>query len=107
MERQWKYIILRMTLTMERNRAIVKSAVELISGLIEDVAAGHLLTLPTVGILCLDSSNEAHRDLLIRELGRHPLIKTYADELELLVGTSREFQGRRAGYHASDYNSKP
>lgn len=73
--------------------SIVKSAVQLISGLIEDVAAGHLSALPTVGILCLDSSNEAHRELLIRELGRHPLIKSYADELELLVGTSREFQG--------------
>ncbi|MEZ4773269.1 MAG: AAA domain-containing protein [Bacteroidia bacterium] len=77
----------------ERKPAIVKAAVQLIAGLVEDVQAGHLPKMPTVGILCLDSSNEAHRELLIREVGRHPLIKTVADEIELLVGTSREFQG--------------
>lgn len=73
--------------------AIVKAVVELVKGLIEDVQAGHLPQLPSLGVLCLDSSNEAHRELLIRELGRHPLIKTYGEELDLLVGTSREFQG--------------
>lgn len=73
--------------------AIAKAVVQLISGLVEDVQAGHLPELPTVGILCLESSNEAHRELLIRELGRNPLIKAHADDLKLLVGTSREFQG--------------
>ncbi|MDX2247967.1 MAG: AAA domain-containing protein [Bacteroidia bacterium] len=77
----------------ERKPALVKAAVQLIASLVEDVQAGHLPKIPTVGILCLDSSNESHRELLIRELGRHPLIKTVADELELLIGTSREFQG--------------
>ena len=72
---------------------MVKAALSLIEGLIEDVQQGHLPSLPTLGILCLESSNEAHRDLLIRELRRNPLIKAHADELKLLVGTSREFQG--------------
>ncbi|MEM7370025.1 MAG: AAA domain-containing protein [Bacteroidota bacterium] len=73
--------------------AMIKAVIDLLKGLIEDQQAGHLPGLPTVGILCLESSNEAHRDMLIRELGRHPLIKTYGEELDLLVGTSREFQG--------------
>ncbi|MEZ4829073.1 MAG: hypothetical protein R3C61_22720 [Bacteroidia bacterium] len=77
----------------EKKPAIVKAAVQLIAGLVEDVQAGILPAIPTVGILCLDSSNEAHRELMIRELGRHPLIRSVADELQLLVGTSREFQG--------------
>lgn len=73
--------------------AIVKACVQLISGLLEDVEAGKLPGIPTLGILCLDSSNQEHQDLLNRELGKHPLIKTHKKELKLLVGTSREFQG--------------
>ncbi|MDW3649520.1 MAG: AAA domain-containing protein [Bacteroidia bacterium] len=73
--------------------AIVKACVQLIGGLIEDVEAGRLPNLPTLGILCLDSSNEEHRDLLNKEFNRHPLIKAHREELKLLVGTSREFQG--------------
>ena len=76
-----------------RKPAIIKAIVELVKGMIEDVQAGHLPKVPTLGILCLESSNEAHREMLIRELNRNPLIKEYADELNLLVGTSREFQG--------------
>ncbi|MCB0844910.1 MAG: hypothetical protein KDE26_16770, partial [Bacteroidetes bacterium] len=76
-----------------RKPAIVKSAIQLIEGLIEDVKAGHLPEIPSLGILCLESSNEAHREYLIRELGKNKLIKAHADELKLLVGTSREFQG--------------
>ncbi|MEM6802255.1 MAG: AAA domain-containing protein, partial [Bacteroidota bacterium] len=73
--------------------AIVKACVQLIGGLLEDVEAGNLPKIPTLGILCLDSSNEDHRDLLNRELNKHPLIKAHKEELKLLVGTSREFQG--------------
>jgi len=72
---------------------IVKACVQLVSGLLEDVESGKLPRIPSLGVLCLDSSNQDHQDLLNRELFRHPLIKANHKELKLLVGTSREFQG--------------
>ncbi len=79
--------------TDRRRSQLVRQAVQLIADLIEDYEHKHLDDLPTVGILTLDASHEEHREHMIRELARHPKIKKYRDELNLLVGTSREFQG--------------
>ena len=49
--------------------------------------------LPTIGIITLDSSNIKHQTYLIRSILQNTLIKQYEDQLELLIGTSREFQG--------------
>ena len=76
-----------------RRPQLVRQAVQLIADLVEDYHHQQIEALPTVGILTLDSSYEEHRELLIRELARHPGIKEYSEELNLLVGTSREFQG--------------
>lgn len=79
--------------TDRRRPQLVRQAVQLIADLVEDYEQKQLEELPTVGILTLDSSYEEHREYMIRELSRHPRIKEYSDELNLLVGTSREFQG--------------
>lgn len=79
--------------TDRRRPQLVRQAVQLIADLVEDYENKQLDELPTVGILTLDSSYEEHREYMIRELSRHPRIKEYSDELNLLVGTSREFQG--------------
>lgn len=79
--------------TDRRRPQLVRQAVQLIADLVEDYEHKQLDELPTVGILTLDSSYEEHREYMIRELSRHPRIKEYSDELNLLVGTSREFQG--------------
>ena len=73
--------------------ALVEQVVELITGVIKDFEAGHLPALPTLGVLCLDSSNEAHQDLLIQQLAQHALIRRYEEVMQLVVGTSRKFQG--------------
>ncbi|MCI4668471.1 MAG: AAA family ATPase [Bacteroidia bacterium] len=72
---------------------IVKEVVSLIEDTINSYKEGQVPKLPTIGILCLDSSNEAHREALQRALFRSPIVKSYQDELRLLIGTSREFQG--------------
>ncbi|MEM7654598.1 MAG: AAA family ATPase [Bacteroidota bacterium] len=72
---------------------LVEAAVQFIESLIEDYQQGELPQLPTVGIICLESSNEAHRELLLQQLQRSRMIKAYQEEMELLVGSSREFQG--------------
>ncbi|MEL6847894.1 MAG: AAA domain-containing protein, partial [Bacteroidota bacterium] len=72
---------------------LIQQVVSLIADLIEDAEQGHIPSLPTVGILCLEASNDAHREQLIKALGRHKLIKAYQDQLELAIGSSREFQG--------------
>ena len=72
---------------------IVEQIISLIEGVVEDYQAGYLPYIPSMGILCLDSSNEDHRDLISKELNRSRKIKPFAEELNLLVGTSREFQG--------------
>lgn len=72
---------------------IVQEVVSLIEDSIQSYQNGDIPKLPSVGILCLDSSNETHREALQRGLFKSPLIKSFQDELGLLVGTSREFQG--------------
>lgn len=64
-----------------------------IEGLIEKHEAGEIPKIPTVGVLTLDSSNEAHLDQLIRVLSASKPIRKHADELDLLIGTARKFQG--------------
>ncbi|MBK7800966.1 MAG: hypothetical protein IPJ53_17890 [Saprospiraceae bacterium] len=49
--------------------------------------------MPTIGILTLDSSNIKHKINLFVKYHRTELIKQFEDKLELLIGTSREFQG--------------
>lgn len=72
---------------------LARQAVQLLLSLVEDYESGELETLPTVGLICLESSNEAHRELLMKEIGREPRLKAYREQLELTVGTAREFQG--------------
>ncbi|MDP5171351.1 MAG: AAA family ATPase [Bacteroidia bacterium] len=79
--------------TDKRRPQLVRQAVQLITDLIEDYENQQLTELPSIGLLTLDASHEEHREHLIRELARHPKVKEYAEELNLLVGTSREFQG--------------
>ncbi|MFK7926286.1 MAG: AAA family ATPase, partial [Bacteroidia bacterium] len=42
--------------------ALVRAAVELIEGVVADFKAGHLPYLPSVGLLCMETSNEDFRD---------------------------------------------
>ncbi|MEL6191875.1 MAG: AAA domain-containing protein [Bacteroidota bacterium] len=72
---------------------IVDKVLKLILDLITDYESGHLPELPTIGVLTLDASHEAHRELLIKKLTAHSQIRKYEDELNILVGTSRKFQG--------------
>lgn len=72
---------------------IVEKVVEEIEELIMLYENGTLPFLPTVGILALDSTNTAHQKALIRALANSELIKAHEEDLKLLVGTSREFQG--------------
>lgn len=77
----------------EQKPLIVQKVIELIEGYIKDFQEKRLKTLPTIGILTLDSSNIKHQTLLIRQISQNELIKQFEDKLELLIGTSREFQG--------------
>ena len=60
---------------------------------LEKYEQGELPKVPTIGVLTLDSSNEAHLDHLIKVLSATKLIRKYADSLNLLIGTARKFQG--------------
>ena len=60
---------------------------------LEKYENGELPKVPTIGVLTLDSSNEAHLDHLIKVLSTTKLIRKYADNLNLLIGTARKFQG--------------
>ena len=77
----------------EQKPLIVQKVIEQIESYIIDFQEERLKTLPTIGILTLDSSNIKHQTLLIRQISQNELIKQYEDKLELLIGTSREFQG--------------
>ena len=72
---------------------LAKQTALAIRGMIEDYELGHITALPTVGVICLESSNEAHLEALTKELGRDPKLKAYRDQLQLRVGTARHFQG--------------
>lgn len=76
-----------------RKPQIARQLVDIIRGMIEDFETGEIKQLPTIGVICLESSNEDHRELLIRSLGRDPKIKAYREQMELAVGTARVFQG--------------
>lgn len=77
----------------QKKARIVDKVLKLILDLITDYESGHLPALPSIGVLTLDASNEGHRETLIRKLTAHPQIRKYEDELNILVGTSRKFQG--------------
>lgn len=72
---------------------LVERCVEIIESYIEKFEKKRLVRLPSIGILCLDSSNQKHQQALIRAIARNEKIKQHEDALSLLVGTSREFQG--------------
>lgn len=77
----------------EQKPLIVQKVIEVIENYIYNHQQGELKKLPSIGILTLDSSNSKHQTLLIRQISQNELIKQYEDKLELLIGTSREFQG--------------
>jgi very-short-patch-repair endonuclease len=77
----------------EQKPLIVQKVVEEIENYILNFQQGNLRDLPSIGVLTLDSSNSKHQALLIRQISQNELIKQYEDKLELLIGTSREFQG--------------
>jgi very-short-patch-repair endonuclease/KaiC/GvpD/RAD55 family RecA-like ATPase len=72
---------------------IVHKVIEEIENYISQFQAQEIKRLPTIGILTLDSSNIKHQNQLIRQISQNELIKQFEDKLELLIGTSREFQG--------------
>ena len=72
---------------------IVRQVAEAIEAYILEYKEGRLKKLPTIGIITLDSANQTHQQALLREISGNELIKQYEDPLELLMGTSREFQG--------------
>lgn len=77
----------------ESKPLIVQKIINEIESFIIEFQEQRLKRLPTIGILTLDSSNLKHQTLLIRQISQNELIKQYEDKLELLIGTSREFQG--------------
>lgn len=77
----------------EQKPLIVQKVVEEIEKYILSHQQEELKELPSIGVLTLDSSNSKHQTLLIRQISQNDLIKQYEDKLELLIGTSREFQG--------------
>lgn len=48
---------------------------------------------PRIGILTLDSSNIKHQKALIKRVSQSDIVKMHEEKLELIIGTSREFQG--------------
>jgi len=77
----------------KKKPAIVREVLRLIEDTLQAYQSGEMPKLPSIGILCLDSSNEAHREAIYKALFKSPQVKAYQDELQLLIGTSREFQG--------------
>ncbi len=77
----------------EQKPLIVQKVIEEIEKYILSYQLDYLKKLPTIGVLTLDSSNNKHQTLLISQISQNELIKQYEDKLELLIGTSREFQG--------------
>lgn len=72
---------------------MAEAIAERIEAFILGFEAGEISRIPSVGILALDSSNEAHIQRLLYTLSKHKLIRKYEDVLNLLVGTARKFQG--------------
>lgn len=72
---------------------IVNKSIEIIESFIHGYNKGEISCIPTIGIITLDSSNIRHQQRLIKKIASNETIKAYEDRLELLIGTSREFQG--------------
>ncbi len=72
---------------------IVAKVNEVFEQIIDDYESGKITSLPTIGVLTLDSSNEHHLDQLIRVLSRNPRIRKYEEDIQLIIGTARKFQG--------------
>jgi very-short-patch-repair endonuclease len=72
---------------------IIKKSIEIIESYVNSYIKGEIGQIPTIGIITLDSSNTRHQQGLIRKIANSELIKMHEDKLELLIGTSREFQG--------------
>jgi len=72
---------------------IVEKVQEIIESMILRHEKDPSYPLPTIGVLTLDSSNDTHQEQLIRVLARSAIIRRYEDDLQLLIGTARKFQG--------------
>jgi len=72
---------------------IVEKVNEIFEQILDDYEGGQITSLPTMGVLTLDSSNEHHLDQLIRVLSRNPRIRKYEEDIQLIIGTARKFQG--------------
>ena len=77
----------------EEKPEIVAAIVEQIMELIQRYEKKKITKLPSIGVISLDSSNKKHQALLVSELTRNAKIIPFMDMLNLVVGTSREFQG--------------
>ena len=77
----------------KRKPNTIGAIIDRIEQYIDLYEGGETPKLPTIGILCLESSNDVHQESLIRSLSRNPRIRKYRDAMKLLVGTSRKFQG--------------
>ncbi len=77
----------------EEKPLLVRSVAQAIEAYILRYREGKIKRLPTIGIITLDGANQAHQQALLREVAASELIKQYEDSLDLLIGTSREFQG--------------
>lgn len=71
---------------------IVSKVVEEIIRIIER-SESQSLKLPTVGVLCLDSSDLKHQQTIQKALVANEVISNRIEDMNLQVGTSREFQG--------------
>ena len=77
----------------ESKNNIVQRVLAIILGYISDLETQKIPQLPTIGILTLDSSNTKHQQLLLSELLRNEKVKQHEENLALLIGTARDFQG--------------
>jgi signal recognition particle GTPase len=77
----------------EAHPLIVARCVEIILNYINDFENKKIAELPSIGVLALDSSNQKHQRLLLREILQHTKIAIHADALDIAIGTAREFQG--------------
>ncbi len=72
---------------------IVQSILSDILQIIQDYTDKKIATLPTIGIISLDSSNLNHIRELNKQILGNETIKLHSEEINFLAATSREFQG--------------
>lgn len=72
---------------------IIDRALQIIIHYIDQYQQQQINQLPTVGILSLNATNQKHQTALLNQLLQHPKIQQHEQQLNLLIGTSREFQG--------------